>query len=154
MGSNVIVITVDGNKYKIEKNGISDFALIGVMECILTELKGTERKMENLPIVTTFEKKNESFQAETPVAPENEKTEPTEAVKSEPAKEAKHDEQIQSKPGDIKSRILKAREAIRGLKGKVDDLDLEKMNDEELHIEFDELTAQYKRLVNSQPRKK
>lgn len=35
-------ITVDGNKYKFEKDGMSDFALIGLVECILTDLNGMD----------------------------------------------------------------------------------------------------------------
>lgn len=45
MGTNLIVITVERSKYKIGKNGMSDFALIGVLECILTG----GRKLESMP---------------------------------------------------------------------------------------------------------
>ena len=154
MAENKIVITVDGNQYQIEINGISDFAVIGVLECILSDLKGINRKMDNVVVNNTSEITIEPLPTENVTAPVIEKAGANEPITPEIPNSPKPAEQPQPKPGDIKSRILKAREAIRGLKGKVDDLDLDKMTDEELQIEFDELTAQYKRLVNSQPKKK
>ena len=168
MGTNVIVITVDGNLYKIEKNGISDFALIGVLECVLADLKAVNRKGEvkSAPKTIENEGKPDSLKEdpiiekkEGPVIEkEIEHAETEVAVREEHSEVKQPVENAQvtfaAPPSDLKSRIIKARQAIRDLSGQVDDLDLSKMTDEELQTEFDELTAQYKRLKSSQAAKK
>lgn len=152
MGRNVIVITVDGNKYKVEKNGISDFALIGVLECVAADLKRISRQNEGSlnREVEMIEPKDIAGGANS-VVQDDMKSESAEA--GYPGISSKANEPIVAPP-DLKSRIIKAREAIRGLNGEVDNTDLSKMSDEELQEEFDALTAQYKRLKSSGQGKK
>jgi len=160
MAANVIVVTVDGNIYKIEKNGISDFALIGVLECILVDLKSVNRQGESSQIAK--EVSTEEFEKpvdENPVSSEmselsGPKTE-TELKTSEvPDIESTTATATEIPTPDIKNRILNARATIRGLKGEVEESDLSIMTDDELQEEFEALTAQYKRLKNSQVMKK
>jgi hypothetical protein len=142
MGTNVIVVTVDGNQYKIEKNGISDFALIGVLECILTDLKAVRRRSEGAPAPkegTAGRKVN--LPKENPlVEPVVESSKTEMGVDQETSDLSKTDNPVvshETSTPDLRSRITKAREAIRGLNGEVQELDLSKMSDEELQLEFE-----------------
>lgn len=160
MGANVIVISVDGNKYKVEKNGISDFALIGVLECVLADMKAARRQQEG----QSAPKALSAPPADSPVndPPVNLAAEPSAPESGEfsarPSNAVEEGIAVQSETSaatpDIRARILKAREAIRELKGEVDNSDLSKMSAEELQAEFDELSAQYRRLKNSKSAKK
>lgn len=147
MGRNVIVITVEGNQYKIEKNGISDFALIGVLECLVSDLKSNRQKFEVLTLpkeIPVEEKTGISVEA-----PLNERTIlESSAEINETIGEVSQEETSQA--NEIRNRIKNARKAIRELDGEVEETDLYNLTDEELQVEFEELTAQYKRLKSSQ----
>lgn len=142
-----IIITERDGLYSLENNGLSDFALIGILECILLDLKFAHRRAE----IPTLQKA--AVEAETP-PPENTLIE-TPPVESLPEPQSEEINPIPKEfPPDIRDRIKKATAAIRGLGGEVENLDLSKMSDEELRTEFDELTNQYKRLKTSQSNKK
>ncbi|HRH41329.1 MAG TPA: hypothetical protein PKY82_06755 [Pyrinomonadaceae bacterium] len=147
MGRNIIVITVEGDQYKIEKNGISDFALIGVLECLVSDLKSNRQKFEVLTLpkeIPVEEKTGVSVEA-----PLNERTIlETSAEINETIGEVSQEETSQT--NEIRNRIKNARKAIRELDGEVEETDLYNLTDEELQVEFEELTAQYKRLKSSQ----
>jgi len=148
MNDKTIIITEKDGLYSLENNGVSDFALIGILECILFDLKSANRQAE----IPELQKAPVEGLLDMP-APETNLIK-TPAVK--PLAEAKDEKiipiQIESNP-DIRNRIKKATEAIRGLGGEVENPDLSKMSDEELQTEFDVLTNQYKRLKTSQTNK-
>ena len=154
MGRNVIVITVEGNQYRVEKNGISDFALIGVLECLISDLKSNRRNLElnPAPKEVSVEEKSESSAekaiVESPVREEEAILETSVDLNDQKGEISQKQEITQT--NEIKNRITNARKAIRDLNGEVEETDLIGMTDEELQLEFDELTAQYKRLKNSQ----
>ena len=129
MNDKTVVITDKDGQYEVENNGISEFALIGILECILFDMK-TARSKE-LPVKQT-EIRQESKEATE---------EPKKAVIQE------------SKAPDLRTRISNAIKAIRGLGGNIEDTDLSNLTDEELQAELDELTNQYKRLKTTKGNK-
>jgi hypothetical protein len=46
MSEKTVVITETDGKYRVINNGIADFALIGILECIVFDMKTTSRKLE------------------------------------------------------------------------------------------------------------
>lgn len=149
MSEKRLIITEQDGKYELRNEGISDFALIGILECLLFELKSARREV--IPIIEEEQPISEDNTAalEHPALPETmvveEQVEP-QTPEVTPA--------VEPPAPDVRIRIKKAVEAIKGLGGEVEDLDLEKMSDQELQTEFEELTNQYKRLKNSQATKK
>lgn len=177
MNEKTAVITEQEGKYTIENRGISDFALIGILECILFDLKSAQRGEPLTAQTLTSQKESvpeivESRPAEI-VQAENGQAETERVETGQPDKPAESKEvpaavaaaaapaDDSSAPAaaaataaatvgpDIRARIKKAVEAIRGLGGQPGNIDLTNMSDEELQMEFDELTTQYKRLKNS-----
>ena len=153
MKRSVIVITVDGNQYKVERNGISDFALIGVLECLVSDLKSNRLNFESNPQPkdTRFEEKSEPSVEKAMVESkdiEQANLEPSVDLNDQKAETLQKQEANQT--NEIRNRITNARKAIRELNGEVEETDLNTMTDEELQTEFEELTNQYKRLKNSE----
>jgi len=136
MSENTVVITESGGKYQIKNNGISEFALLGILECIVFEMTSTDRQ--------------QSRKKETPsVSPETVKEIPdtAETISPEPVVP-------KSNVLDLRTRIGNAVKAIKGLGGEVSDFDVANATDEELQGELEALTEQYKRLKNSKGTKK
>jgi hypothetical protein len=129
MDDKTVVITEKDGYYEVENNGISEFALIGILECILFDMK-TARSKE-LPVKQT-EIRQEAME-----------------VTEEPKKMVIQD----SKAPELRTRISNAVKAIRGLGGELEDTDLSNLTDEELQAELDELTSQYKRLKTTKGNK-
>jgi hypothetical protein len=129
MDDKTAVITEKDGQYEIENNGISEFALIGILECILFDMK-TARSKE-LSVKQT-EIRHESRE-----------------VTEEPKKTVIQE----SKTPELRTRISNAVKAIRGLGGTLEDTDLSSLTDEELQAELDELTNQYKRLKTTKGNK-
>jgi ribosomal protein L29 len=129
MADKTVVITEKDKHYELENNGISEFALIGILECILFDLKTARSKELSV-------KQTEIKQDLRETTEEAEK-----AVVQE------------SKAPVLRTRISNAIRAIRGLGGNLEDTDLSNLTDEELQAELDELTNQYKRLKTTKGNK-
>jgi predicted hydrolase (HD superfamily) len=129
MDDKTVVITEKDGQYELQNNGISEFALIGILECILFEMKSAKRK--------------ESPVKQTEIRQES--NEITEETKKAVAQE--------SKAPELRTRISNAIKAIRDLGGNLEDTDLSSLTDEELQDELDDLTNQYKRLKNTKGNK-
>jgi uncharacterized protein (UPF0305 family) len=129
MNEKNIVITEKNGKYQIQNNGISEFALLGILECIVFDMKSTRHKQPVEQVEIVQEQKEE--------IPERMK----EIVQ-------------ETKTPDLRTRISNALKAIKNLGGEVEDIDQSSSTDEELKIELENLTKQYKRLKNSKAAKK
>ncbi len=129
MDDKTVVITEKDGQYEVENSGISEFALIGILECILFDMKTARSKELSV-------KQTEIRQESREVTEE-----PKKAVVQE------------SKSRELRIRIHNAVKAIRGLGGKLEDTDLSSLTDEELQAELDELTNQYKRLKTTKGNK-
>ena len=124
MNEKTIVITETDGKYQIQNNGVSEYALIGILECVLFDLKSANH--------------NKPFAEQAKPAGE---TKPTVEEPKEKARE--------SIAPDLRTRIGNAIKAINALGGEIEHTDLINLTDEELQAELDELTNQYKRLKGS-----
>jgi hypothetical protein len=124
MSEKTVVITETSGKYKIQKNEVSDFELIGILECILFDFKSNSRQAED------------GEQSRSLVEQEQTVSEPKEKLQK-------------TTPPDLRTRISNAVKAIKSLGGQIETSDLTNATDEELQNELDELTNQYKRLKNS-----
>jgi hypothetical protein len=133
MNERTVVITEKDGKYQIQNNGIPEFALIGILECIVFDMKNAGRRSEPVP-----------EQAETVRLPEA-----AAAAVQETKKEIVQD----ASPNDLRTRISNAVKAIRSLGGEIEDSDRSNATDEELQTELKDLTEQYKRLKNSKAKK-
>lgn len=139
MSEKTIIITEKDGKYEIQNSGISEFALIGILECLLFDLKSARR-------VESFtgqpEEPQESKQDEIPQKPDKKSS------GEAPQTEIKATAQEKS-TSDLRTRIGNAVKAIRGLGGTIEDTNLNSLTDQELQDELEELTNQYKRLKSS-----
>jgi hypothetical protein len=130
MSEKTIIITEKDGKYEIQNSGISEFALIGILECLLFDLKSARR-------VESFtgqpEEPQESKQDEIPQKPDKKSS----------------GEAPQTETSDLRTRIGNAVKAIRGLGGTIEDTNFNSLTDQELQDELEELTNQYKRLKSS-----
>ena len=129
MSEKTIVITETEGKYRMQNNGISEFALIGILECILFDLKSAGRQEPSIekPKVTDDLKQR---------APETTEKVPEAGMP------------------DLRTRIGNAVKAVKDLGGEAEHTDLTKLTNEELQAELEELTNQYKRLKGSKSPKK
>ena len=123
MNGKTVVITEINGKYSVENNGISEFALLGILECIVFEMKSAKREAvaaESIPV-----------NAPPPLANQEEKV------------------VQESNAPELRTRIANAVKAIRDLGGQTSDLDLSTASDQELKDELEALKEQYKRLKSS-----
>ena len=130
MSENTIVITEKDGKYHIKNNGVSEFALLGILECIVFEMKTVKLR--------ELSSKGKSPD-DTPVAVKETAPESTAPKSNSP---------------ELRTRIGNAVKAIKSLGGEVPDFDAAAATDEELQEELEALTEQYKRLKNSKGAKK
>lgn len=137
-----VIIERDGT-YEIKNNGISEFALLGILESIVFEMKSVSRRE---PIIE---------QKESPVKRNdiNRDEKETDLKPAPVEQETKREAAEERVAPDIRMRISNAIKAIRTLGGKIEDTDLSNLNDEELQLELEELTSQYKRLKSSKANK-
>lgn len=135
MSENTVVISEKDGKYQIQNNGIPEFALLGILECIVFEMKTVViQKLSN----GAESSKNKQETAKE-VAPERPAPQPITAKSNAP---------------DLRTRVSNAVKAVRNLGGEVQDFDVENAADEQLQEELLALTEQYKRLKNSGGTKK
>lgn len=144
MSNNTVVITETNGKYHLQNNGMSEFALIGILECVLLDLKTAAREepvSEQKKSAAKPEKAlSEAKEIEKASEPETEKQ-----TAEEPVKETAQN----SGSPDLRTRIGNAVKAIKTLGGEASADDLKDATDEELQAELESLTNQYKRLKSS-----
>lgn len=165
MSERTITITERDGAYEIQNDGISEFALIGILECVLFDIK-TARSAK--PIVENESAASAETNTETN---ENETVQELEESNAELKKE--RDDELDDKPEntlneipqpkvvppssspELRMHIANAVKAIKALGGQVGERnDLSDATDEELKTELEELTEQYKRLKSSKSVKK
>lgn len=131
---NEIIITETDGTYELESDGVSDFTLIGILECVLFDLKN----------------KRPSPKENSAQIPPVQKTAPVEEPAIEKLKiDVPKIEDIKTQATvvpDIRTRISNAMKAIRSLGGQTESIDLESATEEDLQSELEALTEQYKRL--------
>ncbi len=144
MNEKTVVITEGDGTYQIQNNGISEFTLLGMLECIVFDMKSADRRE------AMVEQQQESSVQQNNINQEQIETiQKLELVKQETKSETIQEVHVP----DIRMRISNAVKAIRALGGRIEDADLSNMNDEELQLELEELTGQYKRLKSSKASK-
>ncbi len=131
MSESTVIITEKDGSYQIQNNGMSDFALIGVLESIVFDLKKVNRRAE-------------------PVA-ENQSEIKAAVIKEEPEKDDVKEKPVAEPTNltELRTRIGNAVKAIENLGGEVTDFDANAATEQELQEELEALTDQYKRLKNS-----
>ncbi len=115
MSENTVVITEKDGKYHINNNGISEFALLGILECIVFEMKTVKRQ--------GFLNKEELSGG-------------TEDVVKETAPDVTTPK---SNVPDLRTRISNAIKAIKSLGAEVRDFAADNATDEELQEELETL---------------
>jgi hypothetical protein len=130
----VSISELDG-EYRIENNGIAEFALLGILECIVFDMKAAHREARLLP------------RGKPPIG--GQELQKQKVVLQQQTKEVV----AESNTPDIRTRISNAVKAIKGLGGEAKDNDRSSATEEELQTELEELTEQYKRLKNSKKTK-
>lgn len=135
MNENSVVITEKDGKYQITNHGISEFALLGILECIVYEMKTVARR--------------ELTSGEESVGEESAKESVPEATAATATPIAP-----QTGSPELRTRISNAVKTIKELGGDVPEFDAENATNDELQEELRALTEQYKRLKNSQVTKK
>jgi hypothetical protein len=143
MNEKTVVITEKDGTFQIQNNGISEFALLGILECIIFDIKSVSRRESSVEQKEALTKQND------PNPEQNEAAQKSEAVQEEIKREAA---QESTAPG-IRTRVNNAVKAIRGMGGRIEDTDLSNLTDVELQSELEELTEQYKRLKSSKANK-
>ena len=135
MSEKMIVITESEGTYRVQNDGLSEFELIGILECLVFEMKSARR--HTLP-----DKKTDAAAATTA---SQEVTGQPEEAPQETSKETVQSPVLL----ELRTRINNAVKAIKNLGGEVGDVNRSDATDEELQTELAELTNQYKRLKNS-----
>lgn len=146
MNEKTVIITEQEGAYQIQNNGISDFALLGILECIVFNMKSTSHRESIVEQATREEspaERNDSNREQTENLPQ------PEANKQKTKREAAEE----SAAPDMRIRISNAIKAIKALGGDLEETDLSNLTDEELQSELEELTGQYKRLKSSKANK-
>ncbi len=143
MNEKTVVITEKDGTYQIQNNGISELALLGILECIVFDMKSTRRNESTVEQKESPAKQNDSN------SEQSETLEKSQEIQQETKREAVKE----SAAPDIRTRISNAIKAIRALGGAIEDTDLSNLTDEELQSELEELTEQYKRLKSSKANK-
>jgi hypothetical protein len=140
MSENTVVITEKDGKYHINNNGISEFALLGILECIIFEMKSVKRQklsshqLLGKEVSTGNTQDRVEFTAPNSISPESTAS--------------------KSNAPELRTRISNAVKAIKSLGGEVPDFNAGDATDEELQAELEALTEQYKRLKNSKAARK
>ena len=143
MNEKTVIITERDGTYQIQNNGISEFALLGILECIVFDMKSASHKESGVEQKETPAKQNGLDQEQNETLQKSEESE----------QETKREVVQKSTAPDLQTRISNAIKAIRALGGKIEDTDLSNLTDEEMQSELEELTNQYKRLKSSKANK-
>jgi hypothetical protein len=114
MNEKTVVITEKDGTFQIQNNGISEFALLGILECIIFDMKSVSRRESSVEQKEALTKQND------PNPEQNEAAQKSEAVQEEIKRKAA---QESTAPG-IRTRVNNAVKAIRGMGGRIEDTDL------------------------------
>lgn len=131
---NEIIITESDGTYELESDGVSDFTLIGILECVLFDLKN---------------KRTASKEVSTPSTPVQTAAPIEESAVEKLKIDVPKIEDIKTPATvvpDIRTRISNAMKAIRSLGGQTESIDLDNATEDDLQTELEALTEQYKRL--------
>jgi hypothetical protein len=142
MAKRTIVVTEVNGKYQVQSDGTSEFELLGILECIVFDIKSA-RHAE-----TSVENRVEN-KVEDKVG--NKEEQP--AIQNEIVQESNRAAAESTASPDLRTRINNAVKAIGSLGGEITDTDRSNATDEELQAELDDLTIQYKRLKSSKQAK-
>lgn len=145
MTVNKIIIFENNGTFEIERENLTDFSVIGILECVLFDLKfartaKAEFSARPVPLNETVEKNSQN----------DESLGKNREDSSDSFRNAQENV-VQNL--DLKTRIGNAVKAIRGLGGNIEETDLTTFTEDELRTELEELTAQYKRLKISREKK-
>lgn len=146
MSEKTIVITESEGAYRIRNADLSEFEMIGILECMVFDLKSARRheasgKTTELSGVAEETTKDSEETASEPKI--------TEQPKEIPPPAGREMVQPAAASPELHTRINNAVKAIKNLGGEVGDVNRSEATDEELQTELEELTNQYKRLKNS-----
>ncbi len=143
MNENTVIITECDGTYEIRNNGVSEFALLGILECIVFDMKSAGRRHAH-----SEPKKQDAVREEASIEKQTTDVEPKQTESETKGKAAPA-----PNTSDLRTRIGNAVKAIKAMGGKTEDADLSRLTDEELQSELEALTDQYKRLKNSKSAK-
>ena len=161
MSERTVTITERNGTYHVQNHGIAEFALIGILECLIFDLKSAARQSAGTGHRESLAGQNK-VNDHQPAAPDDSTRRREETETAEEAQEAQEVEMIADSKAaapepkreaaqsatapDLRTRINNAVKAIRGLGAQLEDTDLTDLTEEELRSELEELTNQYKRL--------
>lgn len=159
MSEKTVTITERDGAYEIQNNGISDFALVGILECVLFDMKTARSEKPIVEKESAASAETNTETNETAQKPEESNEEPKKGRDDKPDNFPHETPQATVVPPssslELRTRIANAVKAIKALGGDVDETnDRLGATDEELKTELEELTEQYKRLKTSKSQKK
>lgn len=143
MNENTVIITERDGKYEIQNNGVSEFALLGILECIVFDMKSAGQRHGHIE-----PKEQDAAREEASIEKQKTGAEPKQTES-----ETKGEAAPAPNTSDLRTRIGNAVKAIKALGGKTEDTDISRLTDEDLQSELEALTDQYKRLKNSKSAK-
>lgn len=134
MSEKTVTITELDGKYLVENYGIPEFAIIGILECILFEMRTARHEKPSVDVdkEELVVEKNEIIHEQKEALQESDKKVPVEA-----------------NTPNLRTRISSAVKAIKALGGEAEDTNRTQATEEELQTELEELTEQYRQLKNS-----
>ena len=130
MDEKTVIITEKDGTYQIQNKGIPEFALLGILECIIFDMKSVSRRESSVEQKEVLTKQND------PNPEQNEVPQKSKAMQEEIKREAAQE----LTASGIRTRINNAVKAIRGLGGRAENTDLSNLTDEELQSELEQLT--------------
>ena len=151
MSERSIVITQENGSYQIHSSLLNEYELLGLFEQIVFDLKRSKPAALKSKLSASVPAAEPAATAENP--PAQTAAEATvEKTEKPPEPAARIRGVTTAQAADLRTRIGNAIKAIRDLDGRVENINLNKMSDEEMQIELEELTEQYKRLKKSKGR--
>ncbi|MBA2621626.1 MAG: hypothetical protein H0U87_10540 [Acidobacteria bacterium] len=138
MNENTVIITERDGKYEIQNNGVSEFALLGILECIIFDMKSAGRQHAHSEPKKQDAVREEAFIKKQTIDAEPKQTE----------SETKGEAAPTPNTSDLRTRIGNAVKAIKALGGKTEDADLSRLTDEDLQSELEALTDSVQTIKN------
>jgi len=145
MSEKTIIITESGCAYRVQNADLSEFEMIGILECIVFDMKSARRHEASGKITESSNAAGETIKHSEETAPKPKIAE--QPKKIPPAADGETVQPVASP--ELRTRINNAIKAIKNLGGEVGGVNRRDATDEDLQTELEELTNQYKRLKNS-----
>ncbi len=139
MNENTVIISERDGKYEIRNNGVSELALLGILECIVFDMKSAGRQHAHGETKKQYAVREEALIEKQTTDVEPKQTVPETRGQAAPAPNT----------SDLRTRISNAVKAIKDLGGQADEGIRSDAAEDELQTELEELTSQYKRLKSS-----